>query len=67
MRNLTTTTEQYTMQTTLPLGNLEEKAVSKRSLTPTFKAYDNKQIHMILDLEMFIPDHHVARVIDEMI
>ncbi|SDF31754.1 hypothetical protein SAMN04488542_1091, partial [Fontibacillus panacisegetis] len=22
---------------------------------------------MILDLEMFIPDHHVARVIDEMI
>lgn len=67
MRNLTTTTEQYTMQEALPLGALEEKAVSKRTLAPTFKDYDNKQAQMILDLEMYIPSHHVARVIDEMI
>ena len=67
MRNLTTTTEQYTMQLTLPLGDVEEKTVSKRKLAPTFKAYDNKQMHMILDLGALIPDHHVARVIDEMI
>ncbi|CAH0120846.1 MULTISPECIES: transposase [unclassified Paenibacillus] len=67
MRNLTTTTEQYTMQLTLPLGDVEEKTVSKRNLAPTFKAYDNKQMHMILDLGALIPDHHVARVIDEMI
>lgn len=67
MRNLTTTNDHYTMQLTLPLEDLDEKTVSKRNLAPTFKAYDNKQIHMILDLEAMIPDHHVARVIDEMI
>ncbi|WP_106767367.1 transposase [Paenibacillus faecalis] len=67
MRNLTTTTEQYTMQMTLPLGDLEEKTASKRNLAPTFKPYDNKQAQMILDLEMYVPTHHVARVIDEMI
>ncbi|WP_424768228.1 transposase [Paenibacillus sp. sgz302251] len=62
-----TTTEQYTMQLTLPLGDMEEIEASKRRLAPTFKSYDNKQAQMILDLELFIPDHHVARVIDEMI
>ena len=67
MRNLTTTTQQYTMQQTLPLGELEEKEVSKRNLAPTFKPYDNKQAQMILDLELYIPPHHVARVIHEMI
>ncbi|MBU5445703.1 transposase, partial [Paenibacillus sp. MSJ-34] len=67
MRNLTTTNDHYTMQLTLPLEEMEEKVVSKRNLAPTFKAYDNKQAQMILDLEMYIPTHHVARVIDEMI
>ncbi|MFH5186941.1 transposase [Paenibacillus sp. TAB 01] len=67
MRNLTTITEQYTMQMTLPLGDLEERVISKRTLAPTFKAYDNKQMNMILDVEALIPVHHVARVIDEMI
>ena len=67
MRNQMTTNEQYTMQMTLPLGDMEEKEASKRKLAPTFKSYDNKQVQMILDLEVFIPDHHVARVIDEMI
>ncbi|GBG06241.1 putative transposase, partial, partial [Paenibacillus agaridevorans] len=66
MRNQTTTTKQYTMQLTLPLGDLEEE-VSKRNLPLTSKPYDNKQTQMILDLELFTPDHHVARVIDEMI
>lgn len=33
----------------------------------TFKPYDPKQVHMILDLELYIPAHHVARVIDDMI
>ncbi|BFH62579.1 IS1182 family transposase [Paenibacillus azoreducens] len=67
MRNLTTTTEQYTMQVTLPLEDVEEKVIPKRNLAPTFKPYDNKQAQMILNLELFIPDHHVAHVIDEMI
>lgn len=42
-RNLTTTTEQYTMQPTLPLGDIEENVTTKRNLAPTFKPYDNKQ------------------------
>lgn len=67
MRNQMTTIEEYTTGLTLPPGDLEEKIVSKRTLAPTFKDYDNKQAQMILDLEMYIPTHHVARVIDEMI
>ena len=67
MRNLTTTVEHYTTQLTLPLGDCEEIEASKRNLAPTFKPYDNKQAQMILDLELFIPDHHVARVINEMV
>ncbi|WP_052648921.1 IS1182 family transposase, partial [Paenibacillus sp. E194] len=67
MRNQKTTINEYITELTLPLEDLEEKIVSKRTLAPTFKNYDNKQAHMILDLEMYIPAHHVARVIDEMI
>jgi hypothetical protein len=67
VRNLSTTDEQYTTQLTLPLEAIETIAISKRTLAPTFKPYDNKQVQMILDLEMYIPAHHVARVIDEMV
>ncbi|WP_082673094.1 IS1182 family transposase [Paenibacillus senegalimassiliensis] len=67
LRNLTTTTEEYIMQELLPLEGIEETQAAKRQLAPTFKPYDNKQAHMILDLEMFIPPHHIARVFDEMI
>lgn len=67
LRNLTTTTKQYTMQPKLHLGEMEEKTRAKRELAPTFKSYDNKQVQMILDLEMYIAAHHVARVIDEMV
>lgn len=67
MRNLTTTKDDYTMQLTLPLEEEGEIVISKRNFAPTFKAYDNKQAQMILDIEMHIPTHHVARIIDEMI
>lgn len=67
MRNLTTTQEQYSMQQAFQLEGIEEKGAVKRKLDPTFKPYDNKQVQMILDLEMVIPPHHVARVIDDMI
>lgn len=67
MRNRTTTTEQYITELSLPLGDIEKNRIAKRKLAPTFKSYDNKQIQMILDLELYIPPHHVARVIDEMI
>ncbi|HIW31787.1 MAG TPA: transposase [Candidatus Paenibacillus intestinavium] len=55
------------MQLTLALGEVEEKPKSKRTLAPIFRAYDQKQLYIILDLEEFIPAHHVARVITKMI
>jgi transposase len=67
MSNLMTTSDHYTIQQALPLGDLEENVIPKRHFAPTFKPYDNKQVQMILDLEMFIPSHHVARVIDDMV
>jgi transposase len=67
LRNQMTTTEQYITEQTLPLDGVEEKVVSKRTLAPTFKDYDNKQAQMILDLALHIPEDHVARVIHEMI
>jgi transposase len=67
MCNHTITTENYNTQTTLPLGEIAESSSSKRTLAPTFKPYDNHQIQMIFDLQEFIPAHHVARVVDEMV
>ncbi|WHY73227.1 IS1182 family transposase [Fictibacillus enclensis] len=67
MRNLTITTENYTTQTSLPLGGIQESSSTKRKLAPTFKPYDNQQVQMIFDLQEWIPAHHVARVIDEMV
>jgi transposase len=31
------------------------------------KHYDNRQVQMIYDIESLIPEHHVARVVDEMV
>ncbi|MDN4527735.1 transposase, partial [Fictibacillus fluitans] len=67
MRNLTITTENYTTQTSLPLGGIQESSSTKQKSAPTFKPYDNQQVQMIFDLQEWIPDHHVARVIDEMV
>ncbi len=39
----------------------------KRNLAPTFKPYDNRQVQWIYDIEALIPEHHVARVVDEMV
>jgi transposase len=67
MCNLSITTENYNTEATpSPEGNQEEKE-SKRTFPPTFKPYNNQQIQMIFDLQEFIPAHHVARVIDEMV
>ncbi|WP_373688719.1 IS1182 family transposase [Priestia flexa] len=49
------------------LPETEEKKTSKRQLAPTFKPYDNRQIQAIFDIEALIPEHHVARVVDEMV
>ncbi len=49
------------------LPETEEKKTPKRQLAPTFKPYDNRQIQVIFDIEALIPEHHVARVVDEMV
>jgi transposase len=67
MSNQMITTEDYNTQTTLPLDVNEEKLPTKRKLAPTFKPYDNRQVQVIFDLEALIPEHHVARVVDEMV
>jgi transposase len=67
MSNQMITTEDYNTQTTLPLDVNEEKSPTKRKLTPTFKPYDNRQVQVIFDVEALIPEHHVARVVDEMV
>ena len=57
----------YNTQTELPLEVNEENFVPSKQTVPQFKAYNNKQSAIIFDLQDFIPDHHVARVVDEMI
>ncbi|ANB57730.1 transposase DDE domain protein [Anoxybacillus sp. B7M1] len=66
MSNQMITTENYNTQMTL-FPETEEKKLSKRQLAPTFKPYDNRQIQVIFDIEALIPEHHVARVVDEMV
>jgi len=67
MCNHTTTNEYYNTQTTLPLEVIEETHVSKRQLAPTFKPYNNHQSQFIFDIQELIPEHHIARVVDEMV
>ncbi|ANB58068.1 hypothetical protein GFC29_801 [Anoxybacillus sp. B7M1] len=43
------------------------KTPAKRNVAPTFKPYDNRQVQMIYDIESLVPEHHVARVVDEMV
>ncbi|MED0745479.1 hypothetical protein P4S80_06100 [Aeribacillus composti] len=59
--------QMITTETALPLDGKEEKTPAKRNLAPTFKPYDNRQVQMIYDIESLIPEHHVARVVDEMV
>nr|WP_236546414.1 IS1182 family transposase [Anoxybacillus sp. PDR2] len=66
MSNQMITTENYNTQMTL-FPETEEKKPSKRPLAPTFKPYDNRQTQVIFDIEALIPEHHVARVVDEMV
>ncbi|MFK4997653.1 hypothetical protein ACI2OX_09510 [Bacillus sp. N9] len=67
MCNPKTATEKYNTQTTLPLEVKEETSKQKRQLSPTFKPYNNRQSFVIFDIEEHIPEHHVARVVDEMV
>jgi len=66
MSNQMTTTTNDTMQMTF-FPELQEMKTPKRSLAPTFKPYNNRQIQVIYDIELLIPENHVARVVDEMV
>ena len=66
MCNPKITNENYNTQMTL-LPESNEKMTSKRQFAPTFKPYDNRQVQMIFDIEALIPEHHVARIVDEMV
>ncbi len=66
MCNQLITTENDNTQLTL-LPETEEKKTLKRQLAPTFKSYENRQVQVIFDIEAHIPEHHVARVVDEMV
>ena len=66
MSNPKTTEIHYNTQTTLSL-EVEETVVPKRQLAPTFIPYNNRQSTIIFDIMDLIPEHHVARVVDDMI
>ncbi|MFK4998269.1 transposase [Bacillus sp. N9] len=67
MCNPKTATEKYNTQITLPLEIIEQTPIPKRQLVPTFKPYNNHQSFVIFDIKEHIPEHHVARVVDEMV
>ena len=66
MCNPKITNDNYNIE--LPLSR-EEKEVnaSKRQFSPTFKPYNNLQSFAIFDVQDLIPEHHIARVVDEMV
>ncbi len=67
MCNPKTTNENYNTQAPSSLEVKDKKSPSKQNLAPTFKPYDNRQIQMLFDIEELIPEHHLARVVDEMV
>ena len=67
MCNPKITTDNYSTQLSLSIEETTTIPVTKRQLAPTFKPYNNHQSFAILDVQDLIPEHHVARVVDEMV
>lgn len=69
MNNQMTIQSDYNMQMKLALEGITEKdnQTKKQNKKLVFQPYNNKQSMMILDIEMFIPENHVARFVDEMV
>ncbi|AQQ53973.1 IS1182 family transposase [Planococcus lenghuensis] len=71
MRNPTIASTDYTMQPALPSGKLLEHEIvvstQGRRPAPAFKPYDPTQALSIPDIGALIPDHHVARVVDQLV
>jgi transposase len=59
--------EKQVCQNTETQKNNKPKEPNPRKLAPTFKPYNNRQVHMIYDIESLISEHHEARVVDEMV
>ena len=59
----------YNMQMELALEGIIENGnqPKKKQKKLVFQPYNNKQTMMILDIEMFVPENHVARLVDEMV
>lgn len=65
MCNPKTAIKEYT--TFEGMGKVAKGKAVRRQLAPLFKPYNNRQAFSIFDVEALIPEHHVARIIDEMI
>ena len=60
----------YTNNTTEQISfaiDVEETFVSPTEKKRVFQDYNNRQMMMILDIEQYIPEHHIARAVDEMV
>lgn len=58
----------YNMQMEMILEGILEENISQKPRKPlVFQPYTNRQSMMIPDIESFIPEHHVARLVDEMV
>ncbi|MCU9594438.1 hypothetical protein OEV82_08210, partial [Caldibacillus thermolactis] len=66
MNNQMTIQTNYNMQMELALEGIIEKGnqPKKKQKKLVFQPYNNKQTMMILDIEMFVPENHVARLVD---
>lgn len=69
MNNQMTIQTNYNMQMELALEGIIENGnqPKKKQKKLVFQPYNNKQTMMILDIEMFVPENHVARLVDEMV
>src|SRR5690606_14879794 len=69
MNNQMTIQSNYNIQMELPLEGIIENGnyPKKKQKKLVFQPYNNKQTMMILDIEMFVPENHIARLVDEMV
>lgn len=68
MNNQMITQADYNMQMEMTLEGISEAGISQKHPKPlVFQPYTNRQSMMIIDIESYIPEHHVARLVDEMV
>ncbi|MFC5558123.1 transposase [Ureibacillus thermophilus] len=69
MNNQMTIQENYNTQLEMTLEGIQKIEVQKNKKRKklVFQPYCNRQVMSILDIEMYIPENHVARLVDEMV